>query len=1004
MAEDLQRVQSFVALLVRRERWLILLRVLSRLMLLGLLVLLFVVTAAALRFDRSAASAFLVLMVGVGSWGALVLPIARGWQPSGDLQRQARRVEGLRPELRGRLLTAVERVDGPSRGESAALLGLVVRRAAEGIGGLSTAAVHPSGRLFKLFAVAALLWLVCLPAPFLAPGGPHAVVKWWAAVMTAQAAVSGVQLPTDTKIARVGDLVLRYTYPAYTGLDAREVANSTGDASGPPGTVVEVSARSAEEIEAAGLVAYDERLDARVADGGRALSAQFAIRVDPGTYHLILYQGSEPVRSGGFAIEPEVDLAPEVMLEASSDVVEVAVDEVFSLQWRARDDYGVRSVMLEVDGHESTDALYRQVERRAEVFDRTEIRPSELGLVPGERVRLQVAAWDNDTVSGSKQGLSRAIEVIVLGARGRDQRVAARQAELKRLMLPVLARLLTDPWPVGDTSDALARWGEEVSGRYEAVYDAVERLWKGMSFDSHDAAMMERVLTTSRELIRYTQVAFSVDATVRPPEAAFTVTSELRDASIQALEDAILAFHRMEHNRALRDVAEQADGLEQAADQLAELLEQSDPETADILSRLDQLEQMLRRLMEAGAKLNAGGLQEYLNNRQGELSNLMEEIRKALASGDLDEARELMKRLEQQARELSQGIRDDMERRVQQGEESDNRAQELLDELERLEKEQRRLQSEVQTLRKESDDDGFEEADALWKRIEQKTLELAEDGNSYRDGLLEASRRFYEVQRAGQAVDDVAAFLDAVRARDLRGANKKSEDVAYIWDIIYKGAVADRSRESTQAPGPGLEQVQRIRGRVSEIQALLDQLEQASTRLSQGVMEQSRDLENQQRDLENALKSVQNEARELSQEFPVRPEGMEQALEEAGSRMEEAGQDLQSGRPMEAEGAQGVAAERIRDARKALERAQQQAKQQAQQLQQGNSKGDSAPDEGGEQTGKGDRMMGELEIPGREEFRTPEEYRRALLRGMEGEVPDEYRALKKRYYEELVHQ
>ena len=38
----------------------------------------------------------------------------------------------------------------------------------------------------------------------------------------------------------------------------------------------------------------------------------------------------------------------------------------------------------------------------------------------------------------------------------------------------------------------------------------------------------------------------------------------------------------------------------------------------------------------------------------------------------------------------------------------------------------------------------------------------------------------------------------------------------------------------------------------------------------------------------------------------------------------------------------------------------------------------------------------------REEFRTPEEYRRALLEGMEGDVPEEYRALKKRYYEELV--
>ena len=45
-----------------------------------------------------------------------------------------------------------------------------------------------------------------------------------------------------------------------------------------------------------------------------------------------------------------------------------------------------------------------------------------------------------------------------------------------------------------------------------------------------------------------------------------------------------------------------------------------------------------------------------------------------------------------------------------------------------------------------------------------------------------------------------------------------------------------------------------------------------------------------------------------------------------------------------------------------------------------------------------------MEIPGREEFRTPEAYRRALLEGMEGDVPEEYRALKKRYYEELVHQ
>ena len=46
----------------------------------------------------------------------------------------------------------------------------------------------------------------------------------------------------------------------------------------------------------------------------------------------------------------------------------------------------------------------------------------------------------------------------------------------------------------------------------------------------------------------------------------------------------------------------------------------------------------------------------------------------------------------------------------------------------------------------------------------------------------------------------------------------------------------------------------------------------------------------------------------------------------------------------------------------------------------------------------------QIEIPAPESFQTPEAYRKALLEGMEAEVPDEYRALKQRYYEELVRQ
>ena len=106
--------------------------------------------------------------------------------------------------------------------------------------------------------------------------------------------------------------------------------------------------------------------------------------------------------------------------------------------------------------------------------------------------------------------------------------------------------------------------------------------------------------------------------------------------------------------------------------------------------------------------------------------------------------------------------------------------------------------------------------------------------------------------------------------------------------------------------------------------------------------------------------------------------------------------------------AAAVASQRLRDAQQSLQQAAQQARQQSQGSGQGEEQRDGESGEG-EEEGREDGAHGqdrraELEIPTREEFRTPEEYRRALLEGMEGEVPEEYRAMKKRYYEELVHQ
>jgi hypothetical protein len=124
--------------------------------------------------------------------------------------------------------------------------------------------------------------------------------------------------------------------------------------------------------------------------------------------------------------------------------------------------------------------------------------------------------------------------------------------------------------------------------------------------------------------------------------------------------------------------------------------------------------------------------------------------------------------------------------------------------------------------------------------------------------------------------------------------------------------------------------------------------------------------------------------------------------------MEEAAQGLGRGEPLQAQGSQQAASQHVRDAIEALKQASQSS--QSQQPGQGKGKAQGSEKKDGEEgAGAEEREEGppgerSMDLPEPEEFRTPEAYRRALLQGMEGEVPEAYRALKRRYYEELVHQ
>ena len=117
--------------------------------------------------------------------------------------------------------------------------------------------------------------------------------------------------------------------------------------------------------------------------------------------------------------------------------------------------------------------------------------------------------------------------------------------------------------------------------------------------------------------------------------------------------------------------------------------------------------------------------------------------------------------------------------------------------------------------------------------------------------------------------------------------------------------------------------------------------------------------------------------------------------------MDNASESLQRGEAMAGEGHQREAKRMLDKTKQSLEQAAKRQQQMQQQMQRMEGEGEGGKPQTGETPSN---PMAQPEIPAPESFKTPEAYRRALLEGMAEDVPEEFQALKKRFYEELVRQ
>jgi len=943
-----------------------------------------------------------VLGLAAAAW-----PLLARWPAAGDRLEQARVVEAQLPELRSRLITVVDRAQQP-QGGSVALLERAAGRAAEAVARLPPEAVHPTRQLHRPGGASAVAILLALIVSLLAPRGPlDALSLILGRAPTAPPAAAST-LTSDTP-ALVGDIVLRYVFPEYTGLAPVEIANSDGTIHAPPGTRVEITARTGEVHDSAELrVSGLEPQRARLLFG-RDVSTALTVG-EAGTWQLALLQGETLALSPEYPILTDADAPPVVALRTTPRA-EVPIDAPLGIEWSVNDDFGVRLVRLELDtpGGTREIVLRDPLEPRRSLDGQILKRPRELGLTVGQEITARVVAFDNDITGEGKRGASADVTFTIVGAQGYGQNLVDYHRRLRDAMLPALADFLLDPIPPGRGAAGMSRWVETSRARIEPIDQVYREQWGDTVGSGIDASLVDDVLESTARLLRFTLTTWDPGVERRVTRGDLATFTELHARTIAALERGVIVLDGLLRKNAFGDLRDMTERVARAAQRMAAL---EDPTAERLLSSLDQLQRMLTQLQEATKQLAEGQLQEFMNTGTQAAQNIVEEIRRALEAGDIERAQELIAELAAQLSQMAEGLNDQL---AQQQQNEDQMAEDYassLQESEALERDQRQLTEDLAEARERLGSD-IAEAVAQWERLRELAREARESAEAARDATGDGGGwRQDSIRRMERIVQESEALHDAIRAGDVEAALYRASPAlrAFKSAELALGSERKRSRAAGESVPDGLVLSEAAAGRgsraVKEIREILDSMDTGERPQDPRMTQAAQDLAERQETLRDRADALSDKMREIERLMPTADGSASSRMRDATESMERAGDRLHAGDDLSGEGYGRDAARQVAESRQLLQKQmedyrqmQRAAERQSGRRGQG-SEGGHEPGE--EQTGRMSRRQ--IELPAPESFRVYEDYHRALLQGAEGSVPEEYRALKDRYFEELIRQ
>lgn len=827
---------------------------------------------------------------------------------------------------------------------------------------------------------------------------------------------ASVSSPTFTADAidppEIANVQLILYPPAYTGLASVTVPE--GGIEGLKGSTIRVDAMTTKKVVKAEIVMDDGRtVPVKVEE--RKLQANLVLFSSQS--YRILVEDEHGFRNTPISYELRVkpDGFPTIDLLRPSDDLEINGDENLTLEYSARDDFGLSEVNLITKVGEREDKIRLQKEDIKRLILREEYRwdLAKLGLREGEEALFFLQVYDNDTISGPKIGTSKSIRLKLKNLKGEHQLTTEMVRDLNARMVDLLADHLETPQPgekpMAQNQELRQRFEQNLADSLKRTEEIMRRTEKDRMSDfatwSDLEALRRNLEYTQNELLRRQEQAVGMEDRLKAHDE---IAAELERMSMLS-ED---IGKRMQ----AQDLASRAQDLARSQERLMDSLDklQSGDKNLDaIMKQISELAKTLAEMQQSLSQMAQQMPDDFMNPEQmrslgfQDMMRQLDEIRKRLQQGDIEGARQLARELFNQMAQMIAAMQNMQRSQMMSGMgRMQGEMQRQSNELQEIAREQQEILVDTEAINSA----GLKARDAALKTKLERFLEraIAELGTLTE---LFPDREGPDDPSLMTNMDDATMnallrnLIAKLGQRDFPGFN---EGDGYLRKEMAK--------KRTPAQEPRAQRAEKgVDGIKAELQALLNEPRQA---LSDAEKRQLRELAQRQDVLRERTDSLHEKLESLFQLFPQLDPKILQGIGEAGQSMGNAQGRLSQ---LDSPGAvppERAALERLSQSQQQMQSAMQQM---AQRGQLGNMPmtrlfrggrflpfGSMTPLPGMPQFPEFDIEQGftgldteKFRLPGKEDYKAPRNFREEILESLKQGVPPQMKEQIERYFKNL---